>query len=125
MDVRRRLLVVGAVLGCCALLVWVLASAEPRPSPKVVDVRVVADERVCWIVEQGAKDPFNPPLDFVRCGSGSVGYDDDLVAVPSSVVVRKTQDNDAEIRATFWVNGEMTDSGQTDEPGGALVLSGA
>jgi hypothetical protein len=125
MDVRRRILVTGAVLGGVALLVWILASAEPRPSPKTVDVRVVADEDVCWEVQDGPQDPFNRTPEQFRCGSSSVGYDDDYVSVPSSIVVRKTQDNDAEIRATFWVNGEMTDSGETDEPGGAIVLSGA
>jgi hypothetical protein len=124
MDGRRWALVIAAVLGASALLVWALASAEPPVSPKVVTVRVVTDENVCWIVEDGPKDPFDPPLERIRCGSGSAGYDDDLVAVPSSVVVRKTQENDAEIRASFWVNGEMTDAGETDDPGGAIALSG-
>jgi hypothetical protein len=125
MDVRRRLLVIGAALGGVALVVWVLASADAPPPYKIVDVRVQADDDVCWQVEDGPKDPFNRTPEQFRCGSSSVGYDDDYVAVPSSVVVRKTQDNDAEIRATFWVNGEMTDSGETDDPGGAIVLSGA
>ena len=99
---RRRLLVIAAILGRSALLVWVLASIEPGPPFKIVDVRVQADEDVCWIVEDGPKDPFEPhPFEFVRCGSGYVGYDDDLVAVPSSLVVRKTQDNDAVLRAWF------------------------
>jgi hypothetical protein len=124
MDARRRLLVIVAVLGG-ALLVWVLASAEPRPSPKTVDVRVQADEDVCWQVEDGPKDPFElNPIHQFRCGTGSVGYDDDYVAVPSSVIVRKTQDNEATIRASFYVNGEITDSGETNDPGGAIYLSG-
>lgn len=126
MDVRRRLLVVAAILGVSALLVWTLASAEPEPSPKVVSVRVDAGEDVCWVVEEGPKDPLDPnALDLIRCGGGAVGYDDDLVAVPSSVVVRKTQDNEAVLRAWFVVNGDITDSGTTDDPGGALYLSGS
>ena len=125
MDVRRRLPIVATILGAGALLVWTLASIEPGSSSKVVSVRVQASEDVCWILEDGPTDPLDPnPLEQIRCGSGSVGYDDDHDAVPSSVVVRKTQDNDAVLRASFSVNGEITDAGETDDPGGAISLSG-
>ena len=115
----------AAISGLIGLGIWSSTWWEPPPPFKTVDVRVQAAEDVCWIVEDGPKDPFDPnAFEFVRCGSGYVGYDDDLVAVPSSVVIRKTQDNNATLRAWFSVNEEITDSGETDDPGGAIYLSG-
>ena len=113
------------ITGLIGLGMWLSARGEPPPPFKTVDVRVEAAEDVCWIVEDGPKDPFDPnALELIRCGSGYVGYDDDLVAVPSSLVIRKTQDNEAPIRAWFSVNEQITDSGKTDDPGGAIYLSG-
>jgi hypothetical protein len=115
-------LVVG---GLIALGMWVATNWEPPPPFKIVTVRVQAPDDVCWHVQDGPKDPFElNPIHQFRCGSGSVGYDDDYVAVPSSVIVRKIQDNEATIRASFYVNGEVTDSGETNDPGGAISLSG-
>ena len=114
-----------AIAGLIGVGIWISSRWEAPPPFKTVDVRVQAAENVCWIVEDGPKDPLDPnAIELIRCGSGYVGYDDDLVAVPSSVVVRKTQDNDAVLRAWFSVNEEVTDSGVTDDPGGAIYLSG-
>ena len=115
----------AAIAGLIGLGIWVSSRWEAPPPFKVVDVRVQTAENVCWIVEDGPRDPFDPnAIEQIHCGSGSVGYDDDYVSVPSSVVVRKTQDNDAGLRASFSVNGETTDAGETDDPGGAISLSG-
>ena len=124
MDATRRLLVVASIVAAIGVVVWVAASAEPDPSPKFVDVTVVAAEDVCWSVESGPRDPYDLTEEIYRCGSGTVGYDDDYVAVPSSVVVRKAQKNDAKITASFKVNGDVTETGSTDQPLGTIVLSG-
>ena len=120
---KRRLLLGAAAIGCVGGLTWVLASIEPGPYVKFVSVRIQTDEDVCWEVFNGRVNSDGIPETQFGCGSRSAGYDNDLVAVPSSVVIRKTQ-GDGKLRAWFAVNGEITDSGTIDEPGEKVYLSG-
>lgn len=119
----RRTLVALAILGGSALAIWGLASLDPQPVAKFVDVRIDADEDVCWEIDNGRVSAQGLREEMFGCGPGGTDWDDDLVAVPSSVIVRKVQGEGA-LRAWFAVNDEITDSATMEAVGDSTVLSG-
>ena len=117
----------GWGIGTLILCVAVTAGCTPNPRDVVsLDLRVQADKATCWEVSTptfsytpGALSQGTSPQ--TGCGHQTLGWDDDYVATPSSVIIRITKGDRLEAR--LIANGEVLDETTLHKEGTVDVLS--
>ena len=113
-----------AIVGAIGAAIAISTFWEPGSTYKDVSVRIYTSSKTCWIVGRGVRLPDGTLDGMYGCGSGGPGLTDDATRPAASAMVQKVTENDAKVRASFIVDGEITETAVLTSPGEIVVLSG-
>lgn len=103
---------------------WTATFWEPGGTYKDVVVKIETTRDTCWIIGRGQRQPDGTLDGMYDCGDGGTDLSDDMTLPAPSGVVQKMTDNDAEVRASFVVDGDVTETAVLTELHETVVLSG-